>query len=145
MPFNAIFLFFVHFFHVLRISLADLSSFRAVVNFIYVDSVIIISHTIYYYTGSNRPETLFNTKINNLLVSRSSVLSGRKLLNNKKLKSIYSYSNDVWNQFKTDSSRLNSLLKILLGFNEINPAPFHPVFRFSVKKFFAQALVYISI
>ena len=55
-----------------------------------VNSVIIISHTIYRRTGSGRPGTSFNIEINNLLVSRSFILSGGELLNNKRLKSVCS-------------------------------------------------------
>ena len=55
-----------------------------------VNLIIITNYIIYHRTGSNRPKTSFNIKINNLLISHSSVLSGGELLNNKKLKLIYS-------------------------------------------------------
>ena len=112
-------------------------------SFVYINSAIITSYAIYHHTESDRPGTSFNVKINNLLVSRSFILSGGELLNNKKLKLVC--SNNVWGWFEIDSSQLNSLLRILLGSNGINPAPFHSAFRFLVEKIFARALIYIFI
>ena len=113
------------------------------INFVCVNSIIVINHVVYCHIESNKLGTSFNTKINNLLISCSFVPFGEKLLNNEKFKSIY--SNGVWNWFEINFLQLNNLLKILLGFNGTNFNFFYFVFKFSVKKIFMRILIYIFI
>ena len=59
-------------------------------SFICVNLIIIINCAVYRCIEFNKFETSFNTKINNLLILRSSVPFNEELLNNKKFKSICS-------------------------------------------------------